>query len=289
MNLSIKHQLLGMIVPVSCNDVIGTAFFISPTQLLTARHNVIDAIVQPDEAEIYIKYRDEYIQCNVNVLIDENGIHQDLVILTIIDKSVQLDGNPFILLDSHFNHEMRFDTYGFPRELANCTHAFHLELGFVERLSGSEADIILVKKSDVSFFSYEGYSGAPVINEKGKVIAVLIIQEYKNLRAISIKQVRSLLIKNSIEITSNSLEEDYTPTGLGYCSDLWNKYRQKIGSKYTPNQHQHNAKLETLMGLFMNTNAHTEYENVLSKVIAWCKQNPKIGNIICNDSFSEEA
>lgn len=289
MNLSIKHQMLGMIVPVNCNGVIGTAFFISPTQLLTARHNVIDAIVQPEEAEIYINYRDEYILCNVNVLLDENEIHQDLAILTIVEKSVQLNGNPLILLDSHFNHEMRFDTYGFPRELANCTYAFHLELGFVERLSGTEADIIFVKKSDVSFFSYEGYSGAPVINEKGKVIAVLIIQEYKNLRAISIKQVRSLLLKNGIEITSNSLEEDYTPTGLGYCSDLWNKYRQKIGSKYTPNQHQHNAKLETLMGLFMNTNAHTEYENVLSKVIVWCKQNPKIGNIICNDSFSEEA
>lgn len=168
MNLSIKHHILGMIVPVNCNGVIGTAFFISPTQLLTARHNVIDAIIQPNEAEIYIKYRDEYILCNVTVLLDENGKHQDLVILTIIEKSIQLDGNPFILLDSHFNHEMRFDIYGFPRELANCTYAFHLELGFVERLSGTEADIIFVKKSDVSFFSYEGYSGAPVINEKAR-------------------------------------------------------------------------------------------------------------------------
>lgn len=288
MNLPTRYIVTGAIVQVHCGNTIGTAFFVSNNQLLTARHNILDSIVQTDGTiNVYIQISNDLIPCDFKVLLNSNGEHLDLVILTIANKYNYCHKSYLSLLGTHFNSDMLLETFGYPKELADCSYSFHLPLGFVDRVPNTEADIILVKKSDVSFFSYDGYSGAPVINQSGKVIAILVIQENHNLRAISVDQVKIFLIQEGINVATNGLEEDYTPTGLGYCFSLWNKYLSKVGSKYSPQLHQPHSELEKRVSLFMNTHAEEEYYNKLNEITDWCKKNPSIGGINCKTTYTQ--
>lgn len=160
MDLTTKNRIKSSIVIVQCGETTGTAFFISEDTLLTAFHNVSESFVDQNiEVGIYV---DElFYPCTAEAL-GKPGERIDVATLKITSPS-ELDKLGLKLLSQTLNSDMVLSTCGYPKELGEATYPFNLPLKHIETLQKSDADLILVKTSDVSFLSYEGYSGSPVV------------------------------------------------------------------------------------------------------------------------------
>ena len=107
-----------MVVPVQCESEQGTAFFISSTQLLTARH-VVKAHFQSKvaPATIYINVLGQRLLCKGEELsLPDNAIA--LALLTIVsDDSYEATEYMSLLCDESVL-DMPFHGYGYPQEIA---------------------------------------------------------------------------------------------------------------------------------------------------------------------------
>lgn len=285
MNSIVKHILIQNVVPVNCGEKYGSAFFISDEYLLTARHVVIEHLDNPD-TPVYLYVNGELIECSATQL-GEDGEKIDVAILSL-DKKIGLSEIGLKLVASEFKEDMHFVSYGYPEEIGSFTAGIPLELNFICEIPNDVADIVLAKSSLISFFSYEGYSGAPVVNSMGSVCAILAIQENNNLRGVSIKKIREVLSRHNIRFTANSLFEDDTPTGLMRCKSILDTAISRAGDKYSPELHQRNEKLDDLFELFMSTETKEEYENCLQEAFRWAKSNPTLFGFSYSGSDTED-
>ena len=74
-----------MVVPVRCESKRGTAFFVGPTQLLTARH-VVKAHFQSAGTPIYITVAGQQVLCCAEEL-NMPGDAIDLAMLKIVEEA----------------------------------------------------------------------------------------------------------------------------------------------------------------------------------------------------------
>ena len=79
--VNLKKTIYASVVPVKCGDDRGTAFFISPDTLITARHIVVDNVLN---AQPVLIATGEDVLCDV-VPIAEDGEKVDVVLLKCKD------------------------------------------------------------------------------------------------------------------------------------------------------------------------------------------------------------
>lgn len=270
MNSLIEETIARKIVRVVCGSESGTAFFIAPNLLLTALHVVSEAIVFNKPVEIY--FQDNVILGTVTQ-IASRGVKVDVAIVEIHSG---VNTGFLTLLSATLNKHQRLQTIGYPLELAECTHPFKIELQYYQTVGKSIPLELLVKTSNVSFFSYSGYSGAPLLNSSGSVVGILVIQENLNLKAISVKTLEPYLVSKSILVKANNLFEDDGPAGLMRCRENLNRAIGKAGSKYTPDVHQTNVQLVEELEKFTDGEAEFEYKKELDHALIWCKSHPRV-------------
>ena len=278
MNSNIERAIQS-VVRIRCGSEIGTAFFVSHDTLMTARHVVSEFMLSQCPIEIFLN---DGITTGVAVQLGDPGEPIDIAIIKISTPHPNIV--PLKLLTASFHKEQKLHTIGFPIELAECEEAFHLELRYTASLSHRSITELFIKTSDVSFFSYKGFSGGPVLNSSGSVVGILAMQEYRNLKGVSIRTIANKLTKHNIAFSDNSRFEDDSPLGLMRCKKILKSAIQKAGAKYNPKLHQSDPYLSEEIRDFLNIDIHERYSQIYETAKEWCVKNDNLLGIKFNQT-----
>ena len=229
-----------IVVPVTCCDEQGTAFFVGKNQLITARHVVREHFSTPLAPEpVYISVKGTKYTCRA----EELGGIIDVALLTITEDEPYEAEDYLILLKDEFVENLSLKVYGYPQEVAMGVNL--VELSVMNRLEiNGWNDRALVRKDELRLNNYDGLSGSPVVNLEGRVIGVLTHQTNEILGYLSISKISSLLNGKGIAYAEDWQHEDNTTFGIGRSSDLCKKAVASIHDRYLPQLHQINKRFE---------------------------------------------
>ena len=268
MNLNINNYGGKGVLPVFCGSYVsGTAFFVTPTHLLTAGHVIAEYILDK-EAMVAVVVEEEYKVCRVLV----HQANPDVAILECVDY---ICPNEYILplLASKFKESIDLLIVGYPRELGNCVDYF----GVTVKNSRKKADLkggfdrMVVKTDSFGFNSYEGFSGSPVINDFGKVVGIETDQLYYSLGYLSITAIKELVEKGTeIKIEENDDLYDNTPYGLRRS---YNHIREHtadmLKTRYNDKVHIENEEVEKTIQRFCGYGFEEERVEIHDEYKAW--------------------
>jgi len=256
------------VVPVFCGSYVsGTAFFVSPTHLLTAGH-VLAEYYLDDSALVAVIVEGEYKICRV-------CHHQDipdLAIMECVDFSCP-EEYVLPLLACKFKEGIDCLIVGYPRELGNGVDYF----GISVKNSREKADMrggfdrMVVRTDSFGFNSYEGFSGSPVINDFGKVVGVETDQLYYSLGYVSIAAVKDIIIKHTgVIVEENDAFYDNTPYGLRTSFNHILKHTSdKLKTRYNSKVHVENVDLERTIQRFCGFGFEEERIEIHKLYIVW--------------------
>ena len=166
-----------MVIPVTCCDEQGTAFFIGKSQLITARHVVREHFCNPGAPEqIFVNVNGNQYTCRA----EELGGMADIALLTITEDEPYEAPDFLSLLKDEFVENLALKVYGYPQEVAMGVNL--VELSVMNRLEiKGWNDRALVRLDTLRLANYDGLSGSPVVNKEGRVIGVLTQQTNETL------------------------------------------------------------------------------------------------------------
>lgn len=268
MNLNIDNYGDKGVVPVFCGSYIsGTAFFVTPTHLLTAGHVIAEYILDK-EAMVAVVVKEEYKVCRVLV----HQAEPDVAILESVDY---ICPNEYVLplLASKFKERIDLLIVGYPRELGNGVDYF----GVTVKNSREKADLkggfdrMVVRTDSFGFNSYEGFSGSPVINDFGMVVGIETDQLYSSLGYLSIAAIKELVEKETeIKIEENDDLYDNTPYGLRRS---YNHIREHtadmLKTRYNDKVHVENEEVEKTIQRFCGYGFEEERLDIHDEYKSW--------------------
>lgn len=245
------RQVENLVVPVQCESEQGTAFFISKTQLLTARHVVKAHFQSPLAPEpIYIKVSGQPILCKAQELnIPENVI--DLALLTVEAETHFYSTDFLTLLCDQYVKDMSLYVYGYPQEIAMGCNLVDLKV----RNSLEIPNVVwynraLTRDDKLSLRNYDGLSGSPVVSISGRVTGIIVLQINETLSYLSISQVKKHLDNKKINYQTNWDEDDSTIMGIGRSLQHCKDSVASVHGRYNPKLHQTNSDLEKILDDF---------------------------------------
>ncbi|MBW4871996.1 serine protease [Prevotella buccae] len=256
------------VLPVFCGSYVsGTAFFVTPTHLLTAGHVIAEYILDK-EAMVAVVVEEECKVCRVLV----HQANPDVAILECVDY---ICPNEYVLplLASKFKESIDLLIVGYPRELGNGVDYF----GVTVKNSRKKADLkggfdrMVVRTDSFGFNSYEGFSGSPVINDFGKVVGIETDQLYYSLGYLSIAAIKELVEKETeIKIEENDDLYDNTPYGLRRS---YNHIREHtadmLKTRYNDKVHIENEEVEKTIQRFCGYGFEEERVEIHDEYKAW--------------------
>lgn len=268
MNLNINNYGGKGVLPVFCGSYVsGTAFFVTPTHLLTAGHVIAEYILDK-EAMVAVVVEEECKVCRVLV----HQANLDVAILECVDY---ICPNEYVLplLASKFKESIDLLIVGYPRELGNGVDYF----GVTVKNSRKKADLkggfdrMVVRTDSFGFNSYEGFSGSPVINDFGKVVGIETDQLYYSLGYLSIAAIKELVEKETeIKIEENDDLYDNTPYGLRRS---YNHIREHtadmLKTRYNDKVHIENEEVEKTIQRFCGYGFEEERVEIHDEYKAW--------------------
>lgn len=268
MNLNINNYGGKGVLPVFCGSYVsGTAFFVTPTHLLTAGHVIAEYILDK-EAMVAVVVEEECKVCRVLV----HQANPDVAILECVDY---ICPNEYVLplLASKFKESIDLLIVGYPRELGNGVDYF----GVTVKNSRKKADLkggfdrMVVRTDSFGFNSYEGFSGSPVINDFGKVVGIETDQLYYSLGYLSIAAIKELVEKETeIKIEENDDLYDNTPYGLRRS---YNHIREHtadmLKTRYNDKVHIENEEVEKTIQRFCGYGFEEERVEIHDEYKAW--------------------
>lgn len=268
MNLNIDNYGGKGVVPLFCGSYVsGTAFFVSPTHLLTAGH-VLAEYYLDKEATVAVVVEDDHKICRVLA-------HQDIPDVAILECVDYICPNEYVLplLSSKFKEGIDLIIVGFPRELGNGVDYF----GVTVKNSREKANLkggfdrMVVRTDSFGFNSYEGFSGSPVINDFGMVVGIETDQLYYSLGYLSIAAIKELVEKETcIRIEENDDLYDNTPYGLRRS---YNHIREHtadmLKTRYNDKVHVENEEIEKAIQRFCGYGFDEERIEIHDKYMAW--------------------
>lgn len=268
MNLNIDNYGGKGVVPMFCGSYVsGTAFFVSPTHLLTAGH-VLAEYYLDKEATVAVVVEDDHKTCRVLA-------HQDIPDVAILECVDYICPNEYVLplLSSKFKEGIDLIIVGFPRELGNGVDYF----GVTVKNSREKANLkggfdrMVVRTDSFGFNSYEGFSGSPVINDFGMVVGIETDQLYYSLGYLSIAAIKELVERETcIRIEENDDLYDNTPYGLRRS---YNHIREHtadmLKTRYNDKVHVENEEVEKAIQRFCGYGFDDERIEIHDKYMAW--------------------
>lgn len=235
-----------MVVPVRCESKRGTAFFVGPTQLLTARH-VVKAHFQSAEMPVFITVGGKHILCHAEELtLPEEAI--DLALLRVVENSDYEASEYLILLRDEFVPNLPLRVYGYPEEVAMGMNLVNLDVRNRLKIDGGEwNDRALVRDDMLHLSQYDGLSGAPVISKSGRVVGVVVLQINETLSYLSVEKAHHHLEQKGINYDTDWTKDDVTTLGAGRSYQQCEEAVATIHDRYMPKLHQRNEELESIL------------------------------------------
>ena len=240
----IRDRLYATIVPVKCGSNRGTAFFIKDDTLLTARHILGDYAV--DNEEVFIQVDNKSITCQIEYIAAEED-PVDVVVLRT-DKYKHEQYLP--LLSAVFNEERPLCIVGYPKELVNGKELVSIDVHDRIGTTKQEFDTAVVRTDSLELESYKGFSGSPVLNEKGSVIGITLKQLYGGLGYCSVNCIKELLKLHGLKVSEDWQSEDLSPTGRGTSQRQVNNAISYAALRYNADLHIANRELDDKIDLF---------------------------------------
>lgn len=252
LNAKIAERL---VVPVQCEALCGTAFFIGPTQLLTARH-VVKAHFQSSEIPVYIIVSGKRILCRAEEMSLPNEAI-DIALLTIVND---FEATEFLtLLCDDFVPNLSLCVCGYPEEVAMGMNLVNLKVKNRLKIDGGVwNDRALVREDTLHLHHYDGLSGSPVISKSGRVVGIVVIQINETLSYLSIEKIQQHLKLKGIHYDKDWAKDDITTLGSGRSHQQCEDAVATIHDRYMPDLHQHNEELELKLDFVINKNVSDE-------------------------------
>lgn len=234
-----------LVVPVRCESEQGTAFFISDTQLLTARHVVkahFQSVAAP--AAIYINVAGQSLLCMGEELsIPGNAI--DLALLTVVPEADYHATEYMTLLCDVYVKNMPFRVYGYPQEMAMGCNLVDLEVrNRLEIEGGVWNNRTLIRDDKLTLHNFDGLSGSPVVSMSGRVTGIIVLQINETLSYLSVSKAKEHLDNKGIRYDIDWVTDDITTMGIGRSYQLCKDAVATVHGRYMPKLHQENRNLE---------------------------------------------
>ena len=257
--IDIRKVVYASVVPVRCDNERGTAFFVAPDTLVTARHIVAQNAVNGVPVIIST---DKQVLCDVEYIAEE-GVNVDVVLLRCKDYQQE---DYLKLLAAEFNEDRQLTIVGYPKEFGNCSDIISMEVQ--DRLGNrkEDYDTTVVRTDSLAFTSYKGFSGSPVLNEKGSVIGITVNQLGGSLGYASIKSIAARLEEHGTIVSKDWQSEDFSPCGRGTSQRQVEKAVGYAALRYNRNLHVSNATLDGELDLFAQRRQSIDLEEKLRKI-----------------------
>lgn len=241
--IDIRKAIYASVVPVRCDNERGTAFFIAPDTLVTARHIVAQNAVNGVPVIIST---DKQVLCDVEYIAEE-GVNVDVVLLRCKDYQQE---DHLKLLAAEFNEDRQLTIVGYPKEFGNCSDIISMEVQ--DRLGNrkEDYDTTVVRTDSLAFTSYKGFSGSPVLNEKGSVIGITVNQLGGSLGYASIKSLAARLEEHGTIVSKDWQSEDFSPCGRGSSQRQVEKAVGYAALRYNRNLHVGNSDFDEEVNMF---------------------------------------
>ena len=241
--IDIRKAIYASAVPVRCDNERGTAFFVAPNTLVTARHIVAQNAVNGVPVIIST---DKQVLCDVEYIAEE-GVNVDVVLLRCKDYQQE---DYLKLLAAEFNEDRQLTIVGYPKEFGNCSDIISMEVQ--DRLGNrkEDYDTTVVRTDSLAFTSYKGFSGSPVLNEKGSVIGITVNQLGGSLGYASIKSLAARLEEHGTIVSKDWQSEDFSPCGRGSSQRQVEKAVGYAALRYNRNLHVGNSDFDEEVNMF---------------------------------------
>ena len=257
--IDIRKAIYASVVPVRCDNERGTAFFIAPDTLVTARHIVAQNAVNGVPVIIST---DKQVLCDVEYIAEE-GVNVDVVLLRCKDYQQE---DYLKLLAAEFNEDRQLTIVGYPKEFGNCSDIICMEVQ--DRLGNrkEDYDTTVVRTDSLAFTSYKGFSGSPVLNEKGSVIGITVNQLGGSLGYASIKSLAARLEEHGTIVSKDWQSEDFSPCGRGSSQRQVEKAVGYAALRYNRNLHVGNSDFDEEVNMFALRQYRLDKEKDVKKI-----------------------
>ena len=275
LNLNIDNFGSHSVVPITCNDVQGTGFYIGNNHLLTAYHVVSD--FEYDGSPIIAVIDNKEVICELIKLGE-----MDVALLKTLDAIDDDIISKIPLLDSDFKKGLDLQIIGYPQEIGNGVDFFGVSVCNHQKVVDRNFDVIVRRTDSFGFYSYSGFSGAPVLNEFGYAVGVVTDQFHNSLGYTSIKSISSELERRGVEISKNPDEFDTRPFGLGTCIKAAKESVSRAKSRYVKNRHVEDDELENYLKYFCGLEVSEAQMRLLDGFKEWYVRLPKDYRDFCD-------
>ena len=257
--IDIRKAIYASVVPVRCDNERGTAFFIAPDTLVTARHIVAQNAVNGVPVIIST---DKQVLCDVEYIAEE-GVNVDVVLLRCKDYQQE---DYLKLLAAEFNEDRQLTIVGYPKEFGNCSDIISMEVQ--DRLGNrkEDYDTTVVRTDSLAFTSYKGFSGSPVLNEKGSVIGITVNRLGGSLGYASIKSLATRLENHNVVVSKDWQSEDFSPCGRGTSQRQVEKAVGYAALRYNRNLHVGNSDFDEEVNMFALRQYRLDKEKDVKKI-----------------------
>lgn len=258
--IEIRKIIYASVVPVECGNERGTAFFVAPDTLVTARHVIAEHVV--GNAPIIVSADTLSVLCDVE-FIAEDGVNVDVVLLRCKDYQQE---DYLKLLAAEFNEDRLLTIVGYPKEFGNCSDIISMEVQ--DRLGNrkEDYDTTVVRTDSLAFTSYKGFSGSPVLNEKGSVIGIALSQFGSSLGYASIKSLVTQLEEHGVNVSKDWQSEDFSPCGRGTSQRQVEKAVGYAALRYNRDLHVGNSDFDEEVNLFALRNFKIDIEQEIKAI-----------------------
>ena len=230
------------VLPVTCGSCQGTAFYVGESRFLTAWHVVAEAELMQEPIKLTIEGETKY--CRLEKLGDMDAA-------LLICQNALPDITPIELLKTDFRDD-DLEIIGYPQELGNGMDYFGVCVKNLKDLNDHSRgfDVMVLRTDPFGFHSYSGYSGSPVLNQKGVAVGIVTDQMYNTLGYTSIRSIADELREKHVRFLENADQYDMRDVGIGTCVKLAEDACNKMKSRYTRDSHVEDDELEVNLQVF---------------------------------------